>query len=66
MKKHSALLQGMIQFAIAANEKLILKQFDVKTAFLYGNLEDQIYIKQSEGFQNHTKFVWKLKKSLWT
>ena len=37
-----------------------------KTAFLYGNPEDQNYIKQPEGFNNHKKFVWKLKKSLWT
>uniref|UniRef100_A0A5S6QGV6 Reverse transcriptase Ty1/copia-type domain-containing protein n=1 Tax=Trichuris muris TaxID=70415 RepID=A0A5S6QGV6_TRIMR len=37
--------------AIAANEGLLLKQFDVKTAFLYGSLEEEIYNqKQPEGF----------------
>ncbi|UYV77084.1 hypothetical protein LAZ67_14003178 [Cordylochernes scorpioides] len=51
--------------AIAANEDLKLVQFDIKTAFLYGDLQDQIYIKQPEGFNNGTDLVWKLKKSLY-
>jgi len=29
---------------------LELEQLDVKTIFLRGKLEDEIYIKQSEGF----------------
>ncbi|UYV83386.1 hypothetical protein LAZ67_23000842 [Cordylochernes scorpioides] len=51
--------------AIAANEDLKLVQFDIKTAFLYGDLQDQIYIKQPEGFNNGTDLVWKLKKYLY-
>ncbi|UYV81486.1 hypothetical protein LAZ67_20001339 [Cordylochernes scorpioides] len=51
--------------AIAANEDLKLVHFDIKTAFLYGDLQDQIYIKQPEGFNNGTDLVWKLKKSLY-
>ncbi|UYV74843.1 hypothetical protein LAZ67_12001291 [Cordylochernes scorpioides] len=51
--------------AIAANEDLKLVQFDIKAAFLYGDLQDQIYIKQPEGFNNGTDLVWKLKKSLY-
>ncbi|UYV74917.1 hypothetical protein LAZ67_12001798 [Cordylochernes scorpioides] len=51
--------------AIAANEDLKLVQFDIKTAFLYEDLQDQIYIKQPEGFNNGTDLVWKLKKSLY-
>ncbi|UYV77663.1 hypothetical protein LAZ67_15001846 [Cordylochernes scorpioides] len=51
--------------AIAANEDLKLVQFDIKTAFLYGDLQDQIYIKQPEGFNNGTDLVWELKKSLY-
>ncbi|UYV67852.1 hypothetical protein LAZ67_5002251 [Cordylochernes scorpioides] len=51
--------------AIAANEDLKLVQFDIKTAFLYGDLQDQIYIKQPEGFNNGTDLIWKLKKSLY-
>jgi len=30
--------------AIAATRKLILRQFDIKTAFLYGDLEEDIYM----------------------
>ncbi|UYV74741.1 hypothetical protein LAZ67_12000762 [Cordylochernes scorpioides] len=51
--------------AIAANEDLKLVQFDIKTAFLYGDLQDRIYIKRPEGFNNGTDLAWKLKKSLY-
>jgi hypothetical protein len=46
---------------------MALEQIDVKTAFLHGDLEEQIYIEQSEGFsqpgQEHS--VCKLKNSLY-
>jgi hypothetical protein len=46
---------------------MTLEQMDVKTAFLHGDLEEQIYIEQPEGFsqpgQEH--LVCKLKKSLY-
>ena len=40
---------------------------DVKTAFLHGDLEEEIYMEQPEGFKVYGKenFVWKLKKSLY-
>jgi len=40
---------------------------DVKTTFLHGDLEEEIYMKQPEGFaMKHTEeLVCKLKKSLY-
>uniref|UniRef100_A0A5S6Q7L0 Integrase catalytic domain-containing protein n=1 Tax=Trichuris muris TaxID=70415 RepID=A0A5S6Q7L0_TRIMR len=50
---------------IAANEGLLLKQFNVKTAFLYGSLEEEIYMKQPEGFDDGSGRVCKLQRSLY-
>ena len=36
--------------AIAAVYKLEIHQMDVKTAFLSGDLEEEIYLEQPEGF----------------
>ena len=42
-------------------------QMDVKTAFLNGNLEEEIYMLQSEGFiaKNQEHMVCKLKRSIY-
>ncbi len=44
-----------------------LEQLDVKTAFLHGNLEENIYMTQPEGFQDPEKkeYACLLKKSLY-
>jgi hypothetical protein len=46
---------------------LEVEQMDVKTAFLHGNLEKKIYMKQPEGFvvKGKKELVCKLKKSLY-
>jgi len=53
--------------AIAAIRNLEVHQMDVKTAFLNGNLEEEIYMEQPEGFivAGQEKKVCKLVKSLY-
>ncbi|GJZ43315.1 retrovirus-related pol polyprotein from transposon TNT 1-94 [Tanacetum coccineum] len=54
--------------SIVASKNLHLEQFDVKTAFLHGNLDEDMYMIQLEGFQSVGKeenLVCKLKKSFY-
>ena len=52
--------------ALVAYHDMILEQMDVKTAFLHGNLEEQIYMKQPEGFEETGQgLVCQLKRSLY-
>nr|GEU39688.1 retrovirus-related Pol polyprotein from transposon TNT 1-94 [Tanacetum cinerariifolium] len=50
-----------------ATYDLHLEQLDVKTAFLHGNLEEEIYMLRSEGFKQKRKenLVCRLNKSLY-
>ena len=52
---------------IAASMNLEVEQLDVKTAFLHGDLEEEIYMEQPEGFidKGNDQLVCKLKKSLY-
>ncbi|GFS70300.1 retrovirus-related Pol polyprotein from transposon TNT 1-94 [Nephila pilipes] len=50
---------------IATEERMLLTQFDVSTAFLYEDLEEIIYMKQLEGFKDDTERVCKLRRSLY-
>ena len=50
--------------SVAATE-MFVSQFDVKTAFLYGTLEEDIYTRQPEGFSDGTDKVCKLQRSLY-
>ncbi|KRY78787.1 Retrovirus-related Pol polyprotein from transposon TNT 1-94 [Trichinella pseudospiralis] len=55
----------LVLILIAAVERLKLQQFDVKTAFLYSALKEEVYVKQPEGFENGTNQVYKLNRSLY-
>ncbi|GJZ92600.1 retrotransposon protein, putative, ty1-copia subclass [Tanacetum coccineum] len=56
-----------ILIAIAAYYDYEIWQMDVKTAFLNGFLEEEIYMEQPEGFidPNHPKKVYKLQRSIY-
>lgn len=53
--------------ALAAQKKWKLYQLDVKSAFLNGYLEEEIYVEQPEGFsvEGGENKVFKLKKALY-
>jgi hypothetical protein len=51
--------------ALAAKYQLEIQQIDVKTAFLYGDLNKEIYIKLSKGYDNDDTLVCKLVKSIY-
>jgi Reverse transcriptase (RNA-dependent DNA polymerase) len=56
-----------VVLGLVASLDLELEQLDVKTAFLHGDLEEEIYMLQPEGFEVKRKdnMVCKLKKSLY-
>ncbi|KAJ8873844.1 hypothetical protein PR048_024680 [Dryococelus australis] len=49
--------------AYAKKENMSLKKFDIKTAFLYGNLEQDVFMLVPEGFEDEQGSVAKLNKS---
>ncbi|GJX03442.1 retrovirus-related pol polyprotein from transposon TNT 1-94 [Tanacetum coccineum] len=53
--------------AYAAHKNMTIYQMDVKTAFLNGELKEEVYVSQPEGFvdQDNPSHVYKLKKALY-
>ncbi|GJY83410.1 retrovirus-related pol polyprotein from transposon TNT 1-94 [Tanacetum coccineum] len=56
-----------VVYGLAASMDLEVQKLDVTTPFLHGDLEEEIYMDQLEGFKVKGKesIVWKLKKSLY-
>ena len=56
-----------IVLAIVATLDLELHQLDVDTAFLYGDVDADVYMEQPEGYvdNTHPDYVWRLNKSLY-
>jgi Reverse transcriptase (RNA-dependent DNA polymerase) len=52
-----------ILLTIAGRENMAVMQYDVRTAFLNGNLDQEVYMKPPKGFEPSDKFL-KLRKSL--
>nr|GEZ27145.1 copia protein [Tanacetum cinerariifolium] len=53
--------------AYAANKSFTVYQMDVKTAFVYGLLKEEVYVNQPDGFVDpyHPDKVYRLKKALY-
>jgi Reverse transcriptase (RNA-dependent DNA polymerase)/Integrase core domain len=58
----SATIRILLSFA--GKKSFLVKHFDIKSAFLNGNLEEEIYMRQPQGFKFGEK-VYKLNKSLY-
>jgi hypothetical protein len=54
-----------IIMALVAHFDLELHQMDVKTTFLNGDLEEKVYMKQPEGFDDNSQKACKLRKSIY-
>ena len=54
-----------VLLSIAARDGLQIEQFDVKTAFLYGELSEDIYMEVPEGLETQSLKVCKLVKSIY-
>ncbi|GJS50466.1 retrovirus-related pol polyprotein from transposon TNT 1-94 [Tanacetum coccineum] len=56
-----------IFIANAASKNMTIYQMDVKTAFLNGELKEEVYVSQPEGFvdPDHPTHVYRLKKALY-
>jgi hypothetical protein len=52
-------------FAIAAAMDYHIEQMDVKTAFLYGKIDEDIWVQQPEGFNDDSGRAYKLNKALY-
>ena len=54
-----------VLLAIAAVLNLEIHQMDVKTAFLHGDIDEEIFVEQPEGLGNGTDQVCKFNKALY-
>nr|GEU89672.1 retrovirus-related Pol polyprotein from transposon TNT 1-94 [Tanacetum cinerariifolium] len=56
-----------IFLAVTAHRNMVVHQMDVKTAFLNGNLWEEVYVSQPDGFvdPDNPNHVYKLKKALY-
>jgi hypothetical protein len=52
-------------FAITATLDLEIHQMDVKTAFLYREINSEVYVEQPEGLDDSTSRVCRLNKALY-
>nr|GEZ77568.1 hypothetical protein [Tanacetum cinerariifolium] len=66
--KGNDLLEAIRIFrAYAVHKNMVIYQMDVKTTFLNGNLREEVYVSQPDGFvdQDNPNHVYKLKKAIY-
>ena len=54
-----------VLLSVAASRNWDIKQFDVRTAFLYGPLDEEVFMAQPEGFDDGSARVCRLRKGLY-
>ena len=54
-----------LALAIAASKQWEVHHMDVKCAFLNGDLTEEIYMQQPQGFSTNPFLVWRLRNSLY-
>lgn len=61
---HAALRTFLV---VAAKQKLVVRHFDVKTAYLYGSLEEETYMRQPPGYraEGQEELVCRLSRSIY-
>ena len=55
----------MLVFFVDASKRWEVHHMDVKSVFLHGDLEEEIYMKKPEGFIDDLSLVCRLRKSLY-
>lgn len=55
-----------IRLLLSVAEKCIVHQMDVKSTFLNGALDEEIYVDQPEGYSDGTNRVCLLKKAIYS
>ena len=53
-----------ILLSISVKQNHTLRQLDIKSAFLYGDIDGEIYLELPEGYQKPGK-VWRLNKAIY-
>jgi hypothetical protein len=61
----SSLVTLRLLLSIATQKDFDIHQLDVKTAFLNGELTEEVYLRPPEGFEDRQGKVWLLKRALY-
>ena len=55
----------ILVLVVAASKRWEVHHMDVKSAFLHGDLKEEIYMKQPEGYIEYSSLICTLKKYLY-